>query len=424
MSQIDTAPGDAAAAEPGPDSPPDDRRASRNILTFASAQFISSTGGWIQKTAIGWLTWDLTHSTAWVGAMALTDLIAGIWVAPFAGAVADRKPAFTVLRTTQSLMLLQALILCALSASGQLTIWALFALALTDSTLQGFNQPVRMTANALLAGPERLAQAIASSSVAFNLARTIGPAVAGLVLVKGGASLAFALNAASFLAMLGAVLHLRRDLARPAIGSHAPGTLRRDILDGFAYVARTPRIGVLFLTAGIFGLLARPFSELFPAFAGQVLKGGPETLATLLSAQGAGAFAGALWMVSRRGAGHLAPTALVAAIGLTTALVCFAATTDIKLAAVCMVAAGLCHVVCTIGLQSLTQLGADIGYRGRVMSLYGLLFRTTPGLGAFMMGVAAHWVPLQGLVAGAAVAAAFLMLGFGLAFRRLYAPEP
>lgn len=403
-----------------PVDPAADRRAARNIAIFAGAQFVSSTGGWIQKTTIGWLTWELTHSPAWVGAMALTDLISSIWVAPLAGAVADRNPAFNVLRSTQTLMLVQALVLAGLSATGHLTIWALFALALTDSTLQGFNQPVRMTGQALLAGRERLAQAIASSSVAFNLARTVGPALGGLVLVQGGAPLAFALNAASFLAMLAAVFYLRGPLGRSADEARAHVPFGRDMLNGFAYVVRTPAIALLFLIAGLFGLLSRPFTELFPAFAGQVLRGGPQTLATLLSAQGAGAFAGAAWMVSRRGTGHLPATALFAVLGLTVALLGFTASQILPLAAICMVVAGLCHVIFTISLQSMTQLSADFGYRGRVMALYGLLFRATPGMGAVAIGVAAHWLPLQNLIAAGAVVGAVLVAGLCLAYRRTY----
>lgn len=399
-----------------------DRRAQRNIAIFSVAQFVSSTGGWVQKTTIGWLTWELTHSPAWVGAMALTDLISSLWVAPLAGAVADRNPAFDVLRATQILMLLQALALAGLSASGHLTIWMLFALALTDSTLQGFNQPVRMTGQALLAGRERLSQAIASSSVAFNLARTIGPAIGGMVLVKGGAALAFVLNAASFLAMLAAVFYLRGALGRSADEARVHVPFGRDILNGFSYVARTPAIATLFIIAGLFGLLLRPFSELFPAFAGQVLQGGPQTLATLLSAQGAGAFAGAMWMVSRRGAGHLASTAIAAVLGLTFALLAFTSTKVLPLATACMVAAGLCHVICTISLQSMTQLRSDAAYRGRVMALYGLLFRSTPGMGAVAIGVAAHWLPLQHLIAAGAVLGAVLVVSLALAFRKVYAP--
>jgi hypothetical protein len=189
-------------------------------------------------------------------------------------------------------------------------------------------------------------------------------------------------------------------------------------------VARTPRIAALFLMAATFSLFARPFAELVPAFAGQVFNGGPKALSMLLSAQGAGALAGALWMLRQRAAEKLPFLVYAMGFGLCVTLLAFTSTRDLGLAAFVMAAAGLFHVICNISMQSLAQLEADDAYKGRVMGLYGLLFRCLPATGAFAIGVGAHWAPLQVLVAAGAAVAAVIIVVLAWDARRIYARPP
>ncbi|MDB5802126.1 MAG: hypothetical protein JWL63_3065 [Rhodocyclales bacterium] len=376
----------------------------------------------MEKTAIGWLAWDLTHSATWVGTVALTDLIAALWVAPLAGAVTDRSNPYRLLWTTQTLMILLALTLWWLTASGHITIGLLIVTAIIDSTLQGFNQPVRSVVIATLAGPTRVSQAIATNSIGMNIARTTGPAVAGLVMVTGHISNVFWINAASFIAMLAAVLYVRRWIDHKGLAPrHKP--LLGDISAGFSYVLRTPEIATLFLLTTAFALLARPFSELFPAFAGDVFKGGPQTLSMLMSAQGVGALFGATWMLRKRSPDALVRITFGAALGITLALMAFTSTRTLSIAVPAMALAGLLHVVCNIGMQSLAQTLAIPAMRGRVMALYSLIFRAGPSLGAFLIGLAAHWIGLQWLVGIAAFTFGALVMVCLPAARRVYAPR-
>ena len=378
------------------------------IREYTTAQCISAIGSWMQKTAMGWLAWDLTHSVSWVGTVALMDLVAVLWVAPLAGPVADRRSPYQVFMTTQTLMLMNALVLAGLDLMGVLNIGLLLAFALISATFNGFNNPVRMTTINFLAPEGRISRAIAMNSVGVAVARSVGPATAGVLLVHGGAAAVFALNSASFLAMIFVLRRLRRHIHRQPHSHHRP--FLEDMAGGFAYVLRTPQIGLIIMMAIVFAVLARPFAELLPAFAGQVFRGGPQTLGTLLTTQGLGAMAGALFMMRRHSAKPLKPLMFATGVGLCVFIAIFCATGDLRVALPAMFLAGVCHVICNISLQSMTQQTADPAFRGRVLSIYSLLFGNGPSAGAFLIGLVAPFFGLQAMVAGAALTAALLMI--------------
>ncbi|NLF03144.1 MAG: MFS transporter [Anaerolineales bacterium] len=405
---------------PIPPSTPTETPHSRHFVLFSIGHSVSSIGSWAQKTGIGWLTWELTQSVAWVGTIAMADLIAALWVAPLAGAVADRSNPYRLFCLTQLLTLSLALVLCLATATGVLTIYGLLAFAIMEATLQGFNHPVRMLLINLLAPRERLSQAVATNSIAVALARSIGPAFAGLVMYFGSVALVFAINAVSFIAILGVVFHLRRWLDRLPL---ARGTaLMRDMAEGFRYVARTPEITTVIFLAAAFALLARPFSELLPAFAGDVFSGGPEVLSMLMTAQGVGALLGSAFMLRGHNNRALVRSVLVTGLGLAASLLAFTASNSLTVALPAMVAAGLFHVVCNIAMQSLCMLQSEPALRGRVVALYGLIFRTGPSVGAFCIAHAAQWTTLGTLVGACAIAYAGLLAFTLPAVRRIGSP--
>jgi predicted MFS family arabinose efflux permease len=399
------------------------RRKIPDFVIFSSGQGISSIGGWMQKTAVGWLAWDLTHSPAWVGAIALSDLIAALWVAPLAGAVTDRSNPFRLILLTQSLMIGLALLLWFLTSSGLLTIWLLLGWAIFEASIQGFNQPVRMVAIGSLATPDRMSQAIATNSIAVNTARSIGPAIAGLVMVSGEVENVFLINSVSYIAMILAIFWLRQRLDRPGLSSRAEPILR-DITLGFAYIRHTPSIATLFFLAVGFAVLARPFVELFPAIAGDILQGGPQTLSLLMSAQGIGALVGAVWMLKAKPVSHIVKTTFGAALGIALTLVLFSLTTHLYLVVIIVTIAGVFHVVCNIGMQTMAQTMSEPLMKGRVMALYGLIFRAGPAIGAFTMGACASWIGLQWLLGIAAAMFGALVIYKIPQIRRVYFSPP
>lgn len=373
----------------------------------------------MQKAAVGWLMWELTHAPGWVGAVALSDLVSAIWVAPLAGAAADRSNPFRLILLTQWLSLIAAALLWLMIVGSAATPLALVLWAIVDSTVQGFNQPVRMLVIGMIAPGKRTSQAIAANSIAANVARIIGPAIGGFVILHGGIDWAILLNILSFIPFLLTLIHLRRwiDKSRSSAGR---GPLLADVASGFSYVYRTPRIRLLFTLTALFALLGRPFTELFPAIAGEVFAGGPETLALLMSAQGVGALFGASWMLRSRSAAALVATTFGAAFGIAVTLVSFSLSRDATFGLAMMLFAGFFHVVCNIGMQSMAQTMSEAAIRGRVLSLYWLIFRCGPAVGAFLLGVAAHYAGLQALIGCGAAALGVAVIAMIPSVRRIY----
>lgn len=376
---------------------------SRNFILFSIAQCVSFSGDWMQKAAVGWLVWELTHSPAWVGAVALSDLIAAFWVAPLAGTVTDRSNPYKLIWLTQVLAMANSCLIWLLVVLGLVSPWLLLAWAVMDSTLQGFNQPARMMVTGALAPHGRVSQAIAANSIAANLARSIGPMIGGFIMVHSGVSDVFLINAVSFVAIMAVLVHVRPWIDRPGLAVRSVH-FTDDIVSGFRYILRAPQVAMLFALTLSFSLLARPFTELFPALAGGTFKGGPDTLGLLMAAQGVGALFGAGWMLRKRPVGTLVRITFAAALGIAVSLILFSMTGTLAFALPLIAFAGLFHVVCNIGMQTMAQTMSEPAMRGRVLALYTLVFRAGPALGAFLIGFAAHRFDLQlliGLAAGA-----------------------
>jgi len=406
---------DGHGGDPGQSRTPGTTGGPRDFVIFAVAQFTTFSASWMQKTAIGWLVWDLTRSPAWVGAVALSELFAAFVVGPLSGAVTDRANPYRLIQTTQSVLIANTLLLSGLLLMGLVTPIILVAWAIFDACIQGFNQPVRTVVIGSLSPEGRTGQAIAANSVAANLGRILGPALAGIILLNGEVSHVLTLNVILFSAMLVVVLLLRRRIERPALPNEGI-TLFADVRSGLRYIRDDPQLRILFALVLAFSLFARPFAELFPALAGGDFGGGPGTLSLFLMAQGVGALAGALWLLHPRRGTALLRITCAAALGIGLVLVIFSVSTSLWLAAVTIALAGLFHVVCNIGMQTTAQTISVPAMRGRVVALYLLMFRAAPALGAFLLGVLAQRFGLQHLIG---IAAGGFLVALGLIWPRL-----
>src|SRR4051794_6841882 len=270
--------------------------ASRNYRLFAAGNAISLIGTWLQRVAVGWLAWQLTHSGAWLGLVAFADLFPTVLLSPWAGALADRRDRVRVIWVSQVVAMTQATLLALLTGFGIITIWSLFALAVLLGMANAVNQPARLALIPSLVDRANLASAVAINSIIFNGARFIGPALAGIVIAEGSIALAFAVNAVSFIVFMIALLGVR--VAPEGVGA-AGRTLFADTFAGYAYAARHPGIGPVLLLMTATAFFARGFSELLPGFADAVFGRGAQGLAWLTAMVGLGAVAGGLFMARR-----------------------------------------------------------------------------------------------------------------------------
>src|SRR5579863_3640642 len=353
---------------------------------YAAGNAISLVGTWMQRISVSWLTWEMTHSGFWLGVMAFADFFPGLVVGPLAGAFADRTDQLAVVKSSQVVSLLQALVLFALTAADLLNIWGLVALTTFQGAVVAFNQPARLALVPSLVAESDLGSAVAINSVIFNVARFIGPMVAGLVIVWSGVAASFAANAASYVVFLVALWWVRiEDTAAKAPRRRKFAT---DFKDGIRYTATHPAIGSLLLLLTAIGIGGRPLNQLLPAFAAQIFHLGAGAFSILASATGAGAILGGLWLGHRSGSLDLVVVAVTASLGGAAAAIGVSATATLWIAVPCVAVFGFCLSSAGIAIQTIIQLSSDRAMRGRVMGLYGLIFRGAPSLGALAAGAA------------------------------------
>ena len=294
------------------------------------------------------------------------------------------------------------MLLFGLTAAHHLNIWSLIALTAFQGAVVAFNQPARLALVPSLVAERDLASAVAINSVIFNLARFVGPMIAGLVIVWSGVAASFAANAASYVVFLLALWWVRIDDAA------AKATKRRnfatDFKDGIRYTATHPAIGSLLLLLTAIGIGGRPLNELLPGFAAQIFHLGAGGFSVLASATGAGAVLGGLWLGHRSRSADLVTVAVAATLGGAVAAICISATSTLWIAVPCIGAFGFCLSSAGIAIQTIIQLSSERSMRGRVMGIYGLIFRGAPAIGALAAGSASvHFGLRWPVVVGAAI---------------------
>ncbi|MDF1586339.1 MFS transporter [Marinimicrococcus flavescens] len=376
---------------------------------YVAGNAVSLVGNWLQRTAVGWLAWELTGSATWVGAVALADLAPALLIGPFGGVLADRRERRRIMLITQTLLTATALLMWLMAALGTLGLPALLALVTVQGVLTGLNQPARLALVPSLVPPHLLPTAVAVNSIVFNGARFVGPAVAGLLIAGVGLPAAFLANALSYLAFIAALLVVRPLEAQPR---RRGGAVLGELVEGVRFIARHVALGPLFLLLAGASLLVRPVGELLPALAGQVFAGGVEALAGLSSALGLGAVMGGLWLA--RGARDDQARLMLLALLWVAALVLALAAAPVLPAAIAAVALlGAALTAAGVSAQTIMQLAAPPLLRGRVMSLYGVMFRAGPALGALVLGGLGDLLGLRvALAAGALTFAAAWLLAW------------
>jgi MFS family permease len=354
----------------------------RNYRIFATGNFISQIGYWIQSVAQAWLTWQLTHSGTWLGLVAAADLIPNVVVSPFAGALADRVDRVRVIRLTQIVAIAQAWTLAILTYTHTITVEELFALIFALGFVNAFNQPARLALVPSLVDAASLPSAVAINSLMFNMARFIGPAIAGVVIAEGSVGLAFVLNACTYVVFSLALARVRLPRER-----YAPRrAFLRQSLDGYIYAVRHPGIGQMMVMFSITSIGIRGYNQLFPGYADVVFHRGAQGLAWLTATMGLGAIVGGIGMIRRTSLAGLTGLAINHTLLMTLCVLGFAITNSYWVALGAVFFSGLAMTTSGISAQTLVQTAVDPEMRGRVMAFYGMVFRAGPALGALISG--------------------------------------
>jgi MFS family permease len=386
-----------------------------NYRLYFGGQVVSLSGNWMQTVAEMWLMVQLTGSGVAVGLTAAFQFLPLLLFAAWGGLLADRLSKRRLLMATQSLMALPALALWALTISGSVEVWMVYALVFTRGTINALDNPARQSFAIEMVGPDRVVNAVALNSVIIHTARIVGPAAAGVVIALLGVGTCFAINALSFAAMIVAlrVMDPAALHTPPTPARRGPGQLR----SALRHVAHTPGLRIPLAMMALVGTLSFNFQVLLPLLASLTWHGTAATYTALAVAMGLGSVTGALATGAR---GRVGPRLLVLAavgFGLAELLVAAAPTVALQLAA--LVPLGAVSVMFAAGVNSALQLAVDPQMRGRVMALYSMVFLGSTPIGAPLVGWIAEVAgPRAGLLLGAAAALA-AAAGARVAFARV-----
>jgi MFS family permease len=364
----------------------------RDYALYALGNTVSSLGMWAQRVGVGWLSWDLSHSASWVGLVSLAQFLPLIFLAPLFGGLLDRCDPKRYAIVTNSVLMALAAALYAVTTLHALTIETLCGLSVLVGIANSAYHPVRLSLVNHVAPPGRLAQAIATNSILYNLTRSLGPAFAGIAIASLGVAATFAINAISYAAIIGAlaVIDIR------AAPRNATDGFVREFVAGIHYVADHRFIRELMLLSAVASIFGRGVVELLPAVAGDLYQRGSSGLAVLTTASGVGAVIGGVLLSKSGNADWLLAIASRGAIWLGVGVVVLAAVPTFSLTAGAILVLGIFGVVCGVGLQVLLQKAIDESFRGRVLGLWGMCNVAGPGIGGALIGAAAQVFGLRG----------------------------
>jgi MFS family permease len=371
-----------------------------NYRRYFAGQAVSISGNWMQIVAEMWLIVELTGSGAAVGITAGLQFLPMLLFGAWGGVLADRLDKRTLLTITQTLMAIPAVTLWALTAGGHVEEWMVFALVSVRGTVLAFDNPARQAFVSEIVGSDRVVNAVALNSVIVHPSRIVGPAAAGGLIALIGVSACFAVNTAKFVVMIVALRLMDPALLQPAERvARARGQLRA----GLAYVRRTPELRVPLTMMVVIGTVSFNFQVLLPLLASQTWEGTAATYAALTGVMGVGSVLGALAAGAR---GRVTDGLLVGSAALFGAAELLAAIAPtLPLQALALVPLGAASVTFAAGVNSSLQLAAEPMLRGRVMSLYAIVFLGSTAIGAPLIGWLAQVAgPRSGLLVGAAAA--------------------
>jgi MFS family permease len=394
-----------------------------NYRKWFGGQTISLMGTWMQWVAQGWLVYNLTGSKLALGAISFAGTLPTLFLMLPAGVLADRVSKRRLLMVTQSAMMLLAFTLAVLVASGRLEIWMIAVIAVLTGITNSFDAPARLSLAVELVDDRRdLQNAIALNATMFNMARIVGPALGGIALALLGAAWCFGLNGLSFLAVLVALAAMRLS---EVVKSRSSERMVTQLREGLRYVWSHPTIRSIVALIAVTSLFAMSYGVLLPAYAADILRVNEAGLGALNTAVGVGALIGALSAATMSKNPNKGKQITLGSILFPAALVALAFTHSFPVAMVLLAVAGFGVVTQNAVSNTLIQSMVPDVLRGRVTSIYSLMFFGPTPFGALMAGALAEWLGTSTAVAicgGLSLAFALGLFFLVPSFRRTQVP--
>jgi MFS family permease len=362
----------------------------RNFRLFFGGQSISLVGTWMTRIATSWLVYRLTGSALLLGTVSFAGQIPTFLFAPFAGVWVDRLDRRQVLVWTQTLSMVQSFALAALTLSHHIAIHWILALSVMQGIVNAFDMPGRQAFMVKMVEDRRdLSNAIAINSSMVNVARLIGPSLAGMLIAVTSEGWCFLIDGISYIAVIASLLMMR--LHAPVMERRTTSTLT-ELKAGWTYVSEFVPVRTILLLFAVISLMGMPFVVLMPIFAARVLHGGPHTLGFLMGAMGVGALVSALSLAARKSVLGLVRMIPIAAAVFGLGLIGFGLSRVFWLSMIMVLIAGMGMMQGMAGSNTIIQTIVSEDKRGRVMSYYTMAFVGMAPFGSLLAGTLAHAV--------------------------------
>ena len=391
---------------------------SRNYTLYFIGRSVSQFGTWMQRTAVVWVIYNMTHSAFMLGLTIFAEQFPSFLLSIFGGIASDRYDRFQIIKITQIISIIQASLLAILMMTGHQVIWEILTLSIILGIVNAFDVPARQAlVNEVVQEEADLPNALALNSAMASLARLLGPSLSGIILQRFGAGTCFFLNAGSFAGVMISLMFMEHP-------PYTPPKIKKKVIfeltEGFSYLRRTPAIGLIILMLAMVSLLVLPYDTLLPVFAKEVFKGDAATFGYITSFIGMGAVGGTILLASLKLGTDLKLLLLIASIILGVGLILFSHTAYFPLAMFFAALSGFGAVCQATISNTIIQMEAAPRMRGRVISILIMAMFGMLPLGSLIIGALSQWIGATYAMLCQGIIGLFITILFSRFLRRDY----
>ncbi|MDP4286079.1 MAG: MFS transporter [Bacteroidota bacterium] len=388
----------------------------RNFQLYVGGQSISLLGTWMQRIAVSWLVYELTHSALMLGFVAFASRIPMLILSPYAGAYVDRHSRYKTLLFTQVASMVQAGILAFVVLTHHYDITVIILLSIMLGIINAFDAPSRQSLMIVMVQNNKdLPNAIALNSSMVTLARLIGPAVAGILLSTVGEGICFLVNFLSFIAVITSLLLMKIEIPPRAKNNEA---IWSNLRQGYIYLKRNPALKYSILLMALISLIVMPYTTLLPVYAKTVFKGDVTTFSWLNCISGLGALMGAIYVARLKPGKNFLKVIISAGLLIAVSLVLFSYTTNLPLALFFIMIGEIGLLTFIASTNTYLQTNVEEHMRGRVISYYVMAFGGMLPIGSLLIGLLAHLTSAPFTILTEGLAGIIVIVSFIPAFKK------
>lgn len=395
---------------------------SRNYTLYFIGRSVSQFGTWMQRTAVVWVVYTMTHSAFWIGLTIFAEQFPSFLFSIWGGVAADRYNRYTIIKITQIVSIIQAVLLALLVTTGYAAVWSILTLSIFLGIINAFDVPARQSLiHDVVSDPGDLPNALSLTTAMASLAQLLGPALSGIVLNAWGAGVCFLINAASF---GGVMLSLILMKLPPPKRRNSNKRATSEFAEGFRYLKKTPTLSTIILMLVCTSLFVIPYNTVLPVFAKVIFKGDASTFGYITSFVGVGAVVGTMFIASRKPGAHLRLILFISTLIMAIGLVCFSYTTNFALAMFFGALTGFGAIAQFTISNIIIQSESAPDMRGRVIGILLMaIFGMTP-LGSLLIGAVSERIGAPATVFWEGILAAVIAISFARYLTKRGTPIP